>query len=424
MLPRSGGEGVRGTPRGRGGSPLWSGGLATWGSGFADAAGTATSTAAAAPGGGGGSGNGVGGSAGQRRSIPRRRNALLCNAALAAASVALVVTVASVRQLRTLVHLQRQQVLASELLPFGGVDGGHGGGAWPGAAPSSAEAAAAPVLMAPPPPVNVPGALLLASSGGNSGSSIGSDGNSTATTAASDASSPCSSMMPATEMWGDVVRWGASHKVETAQSCCAACRAAGPDDEAEEDAAALGCNVWVWCGDADLCGAQHRECWLKHMAHPSVARPAREGPGVGWTSGVVDRGGEAGGGGGSSGAPAPSAEAAAAPVGVAAELERAEAARGKDAAASSRLYHTVTTAQGPAVHWQTRVHYYHFLKQKEACEREAAAAASASGGASGGGCDMGGWTRLLHSGEEDDLMDEIPTFVADPLPESVVAHGW
>ena len=37
---------------------------------------------------------------------------------------------------------------------------------------------------------------------------------------------------------------------------------------------------------------------------------------------------------------------------------------------------------------------------------------------------MGGFTRLLHSGQPDDLMHEVPTFVAAPLPESVVAHEW
>ena len=37
---------------------------------------------------------------------------------------------------------------------------------------------------------------------------------------------------------------------------------------------------------------------------------------------------------------------------------------------------------------------------------------------------MGGFTRLLHSGQPDDLMMEVPTFVAQPLPESVVAHDW
>lgn len=35
---------------------------------------------------------------------------------------------------------------------------------------------------------------------------------------------------------------------------------------------------------------------------------------------------------------------------------------------------------------------------------------------------MGGFTRLLHSGQADDLMDEVPTFVAQPLPNSVVEH--
>ncbi len=29
---------------------------------------------------------------------------------------------------------------------------------------------------------------------------------------------------------------------------------------------------------------------------------------------------------------------------------------------------------------------------------------------------MGGFTRLLHEGKADDLMEEIPTFVANPLP--------
>jgi hypothetical protein len=29
---------------------------------------------------------------------------------------------------------------------------------------------------------------------------------------------------------------------------------------------------------------------------------------------------------------------------------------------------------------------------------------------------MGGFTRILHSGKPDNLMDEIPTTVVDPLP--------
>lgn len=39
-------------------------------------------------------------------------------------------------------------------------------------------------------------------------------------------------------------------------------------------------------------------------------------------------------------------------------------------------------------------------------------------------CEMGGFTRLLHSGQEDDLVNEIPTYIADPLPNSVVEHEW
>jgi hypothetical protein len=37
---------------------------------------------------------------------------------------------------------------------------------------------------------------------------------------------------------------------------------------------------------------------------------------------------------------------------------------------------------------------------------------------------MGGFTRLLHSGHADDLMDEIPTMVVDPLPQDMVEHSW
>uniref|UniRef100_A0A0A9DMY1 Hydroxyproline O-arabinosyltransferase-like domain-containing protein n=1 Tax=Arundo donax TaxID=35708 RepID=A0A0A9DMY1_ARUDO len=34
-----------------------------------------------------------------------------------------------------------------------------------------------------------------------------------------------------------------------------------------------------------------------------------------------------------------------------------------------------------------------------------------------GGAEMGGFTRILHSGKPDEFVDEILTFVADPLPE-------
>lgn len=35
------------------------------------------------------------------------------------------------------------------------------------------------------------------------------------------------------------------------------------------------------------------------------------------------------------------------------------------------------------------------------------------------GSEMGGFTRILHSGKPDHMMDEIPTFVVDPLPEGM-----
>lgn len=91
--------------------------------------------------------------------------------------------------------------------------------------------------------------------------------------------------------------------------------------------------VWVYCEDPKLCGAHYRECWLKvrswharcvavsaqigadaalpaarsawplpfhplswplprplavqHLAHPSAVAPAKEGPDVGWTTGLM-----------------------------------------------------------------------------------------------------------------------------------------
>jgi len=35
---------------------------------------------------------------------------------------------------------------------------------------------------------------------------------------------------------------------------------------------------------------------------------------------------------------------------------------------------------------------------------------------------QGGFTRILHSGRADDLMNEIPTFVAEPLPKAKHDH--
>lgn len=67
------------------------------------------------------------------------------------------------------------------------------------------------------------------------------------------------------------------------------------------------------------------------QVHPKATKPAREGSDVGWTSGIVG----------------PDAEEAA-------EEEAGQAPADKKV----RKFHVVTTAQGAAVHWQVRVHYY------------------------------------------------------------------
>ncbi|KAF8082489.1 hypothetical protein N665_0822s0002 [Sinapis alba] len=70
-----------------------------------------------------------------------------------------------------------------------------------------------------------------------------------------------------------------------------------------------------------------------------------------------------------------------------------------------RLFHTAVTASDSVYNtWQCRVMYYWFKKAK----------ASA-----GPGSEMGGFTRILHNGKPDKYMDEIPTFVAQPLPSGM-----
>lgn len=36
---------------------------------------------------------------------------------------------------------------------------------------------------------------------------------------------------------------------------------------------------------------------------------------------------------------------------------------------------------------------------------------------------MGGFTRLLHSGQPDELVEEVPTVVVNPLPPEHPNHG-
>ena len=38
-------------------------------------------------------------------------------------------------------------------------------------------------------------------------------------------------------------------------------------------------------------------------------------------------------------------------------------------------------------------------------------------------CEMGGFTRLLHTGKPDDLILEIPTFITNLMPSSIVEHA-
>ncbi|KAL4518212.1 hypothetical protein Ndes2437A_g04508 [Nannochloris sp. 'desiccata'] len=74
-------------------------------------------------------------------------------------------------------------------------------------------------------------------------------------------------------------------------------------------------------------------------------------------------------------------------------------------------YHVVVTvSEGMYVQWQARMCYYWYKKIKAQNPDSA----------------MGGFTRLLHSGVEDEYMDEIPTVVVDPLPPEMddIVNGY
>lgn len=59
----------------------------------------------------------------------------------------------------------------------------------------------------------------------------------------------------------------------------------------------------------------------------------------------------------------------------------------------------LTATDAPYSKWQSRIMYYWYKKMRDQP-----------------GSEMGGFTRILHSGNPDNLMDEIPTVVVDPLP--------
>ncbi|KAI0526783.1 hypothetical protein KFK09_002374 [Dendrobium nobile] len=75
----------------------------------------------------------------------------------------------------------------------------------------------------------------------------------------------------------------------------------------------------------------------------------------------------------------------------------------KESEGQRRPFHVALTAtDSPYSKWQCRIMYYWYKKMKDS-----------------EGSEMGGFTRVLHSGSPDDLMKEIPTFVVDPLPSGV-----
>ncbi|KAK2079342.1 hypothetical protein QBZ16_003033 [Prototheca wickerhamii] len=197
---------------------------------------------------------------------------------------------------------------------------------------------------------------------------------STPLAAARDVAQVCAAPDRNTDRWGEVLKWGGSNRVESAGDCCKMCAEFVPEEKTDF----MECNVWVYCEDQARCKDNYKSCWLKHLPHPDASRP-RSDPLVPWTSGIIS--------------PALSG------ADLAAEAE------------GDRSFHTVITAQGAPTHWQSRVGYYWFLKTKRQCQ-------------AAGKCEMGGFTRVLHSGEPDDLMQEIPTFVAQTLPPEHPDHGY
>lgn len=67
-----------------------------------------------------------------------------------------------------------------------------------------------------------------------------------------------------------------------------------------------------------------------------------------------------------------------------------------------KFHVAVTSTDSIYSKWQCRIMYYWYKRVKDLP-----------------GSDMGGFTRVLHSGQPDNLMEEIPSFVVDPLPEGV-----
>ncbi|XP_039060970.1 hydroxyproline O-arabinosyltransferase RDN2-like [Hibiscus syriacus] len=71
----------------------------------------------------------------------------------------------------------------------------------------------------------------------------------------------------------------------------------------------------------------------------------------------------------------------------------------KSKSAKLPFHVALTATDAPYSKWQCRIMYYWYKKQKDLPRSE-----------------MEGFNRILHSGSPDNLMDEIPTVVVDPLP--------
>ena len=240
--------------------------------------------------------------------------------------------------------------------------------------------------------------------------------------------------------FGTPVVEGPDFVVASAAECCNACASYKPvkvkkqsggeekrGEKEKETDPSLDCSLWVFCGDEEQCGEAFGQCWLKHLAWPEASNPLT-GPEVPWTSGLR------------SGRLSPALEEEREEEEKRKKGEKVERRRSPPPSSSTsvsssslplppstnrRAYHVAITASGPAVHWQSRVHYYWYLKQKKLCEEEearaneeATAAVSSTSKPRRFRCDMGGFTRVLHdaAGTPDDLCREIPTFVASPLP--------
>ncbi|MCO5605085.1 hypothetical protein L7F22_059263 [Adiantum nelumboides] len=68
-----------------------------------------------------------------------------------------------------------------------------------------------------------------------------------------------------------------------------------------------------------------------------------------------------------------------------------------------RLFHVaVTASDSPYSRWQCRIMYYWYKQFRDRANS-----------------DMGGFTRILHSGRSDNLMSEIPTVVVKELPQGM-----